>query len=211
MALLKRSDRTPGRPAPNASLPSRETLVAILRSAATQTERRAAAQDLASSCAAAQELAAALPDEREHCVQAAILAALVSIGTDDAAAGVADAVVTEDALLRNAAVDALRAFGAKALPQIERLLASPHAELRIVGVGLLEAREALRARTLLHKILADDPELNVGLAAVEVLSLIGNPGDAAALRGFGARFAGNSFVAFAVELACRRAATGEPA
>ena len=211
MALLKRTSCGPGLAAPETAPPSREDLVTLMQTGATQAARRAAVQDLATYFAADRELAASLLLERDPVVQAAILTALVVIGTEAAATGVAEAVCTEDAGLRNAAVDALRGFGATALPSVERLLASPHSEQRIVGIGLLEARDDPGARDTLHHILADDPDLNVGLAAVEVLSSIGDAGDEAALLGFASRFEGNAFVAFAVELACRRTTTGDAA
>ena len=209
MALLKRPILQADRPVLDVPSPSRESLVALMRSGATPAARRGAAQDLALYFAADDELVASLLHERDPVVQTAILAALVSIGTEVAADGVAEAICANDASLRNAAVDALRGFGAKALPQVERLLASPHSEHRIVAVGLLEARDDPGARALLHDVLASDEDVNVGLAAVEVLSSIGDPCDEAALRGFQHRFPGNAFVAFATRLACRRAVAGD--
>ena len=183
-------------------------LAATMRTGDTQAARRSAVQDLASYPGVESELAEALRNENDFVVQAAILAALVSIGTKAAAAAIAEAVCTQDAALRNAATEALGGFGTKALPQIECLLASPHPEQRIVAVGLLEACGDIEARTMLHKVLASDPDVNVGLGAVEALSLLGDPADEAALRGFALRFAGNAFVAFAVQLACQRSAAG---
>ena len=209
MALLKRSAPLPDLPAQNAAIPSREMLAARMRTGATPTARRGAVQDLASYFAADRELVASLLEEPDVVVRAAILAGLVFVGTEVAAAGVAAAVCAEEASLRNAAVDALREFGEKARPQIEQLLASPHPEQRIVAVGLLEALRDAGARDLLRETLATDPDINVGLAAVEALSLVVDPGDEAALRSFESRFAGNAFVTFAVRSACQRLATGE--
>ncbi len=188
----------------------RDTLLALLRTGATQAERRAAAQDLAAELGAGRALAAALRDERQPAVQAAILAALVCICTDDAAAGVANAICARDATLRNAAALALRQFGALALPHITRLLESPNTEERIVGVGLLDAHTDAGTREALSRILTHDPDINVGLAAVEMLSSIGNTRDIPVLRAFQLRFEDDPFVSFAVDVACRRAALGDP-
>ena len=211
MALLKRSRSNPDQPVPDMAPLSRGALVTAMRSDAAPASRREAVQDLAACFAADHELAAWLPHERDPGVLAAILAALVLIGTDDAAAALADVVCTDDTQRRNAANDALRGFGPLALPHIEHLLASPHPERRIMAVGLLETQEDQPARALLHGTLAGDPEVNVGLAAVEVLSLIGEACDETALRGFEARFAGDAFVGFAVQVACRRLSQGDAA
>jgi hypothetical protein len=64
---------------------------------------------------------------------------------------------------------------------------------------------------LLLGVLATDPEVNAGLAAVEALAAVGEPHDAAALRAFAARFSGEPFVRFAVAMACRRITAGAPA
>ena len=205
MALLKRSAS-----ALNARPPSHDALVALMRTGHTQAERRGAVKDLASDVDADRDLAAALHDEPDPGVRAAILAALVSIGTERVADGLADALSAEDPALRNAAIQALRHLGSLALPHAERLLATPHPEQRIVAIMLLETLDDQRARPLLHAALEHDPEVNVGLAAVEVLSLIGGPEDQTPLRRFAARFPDDPFAAFAVELACRRTASCPP-
>ena len=51
-------------------------------------------------------------------------------------------------------------------------------------------------------------DLNVGLATVEALALLGGPEDAPALRAFAARFPTHGFVGFAVDLACARVGAG---
>ena len=207
MALIKRKI-LPDTPAAITPPASRENLVSLMIDGSTQAARRAAIQDLAADPEAVTDLVSALHPERDPAIQAAILAALVSIGTDDAAAGIADTVFAVDAGLRNSAVCALHELGGKANSQIERLLASPHPEQRIIAVGLLDQKDP-HARLLLHRTLANDPDLNVGLAAVEVLSLIGDPADEIVLRAFELRYAGNAFVSFAVKLACSRASAGD--
>jgi hypothetical protein len=87
---------------------------------------------------------------------------------------------------------------------------SPYPDVRIFAVNVLEAAFYRRTqdRERLHTILLDDPDVNVGLAAVEVLSQLGGPEDVPALRAFAARFPEHPFVDFAVDLVCRQAIPG---
>jgi HEAT repeat protein len=199
MPLIKRCAADPDLPpAP------RVALVAALCDGTTPAERRNAARDLAADVAADDALATALLAEHDPSVQAAILASLVSIGGARAAAGLAAAAEMEDALLRNAAIEALRQLGPLALPHAELLMRAPHPEPRICAVLLIGTLDDPRAHALLRDALEDDPDINVGLAAVEALSLSGGPEDLAALRRFAGRFPDDACTAFAVDLACRR-------
>jgi HEAT repeat protein len=206
MALLKR--RAAEATVEVVAAPTNQALIASLRAGATPAERRLAALDLATEPEAAPELAAALGGEPDWHVQEAIITALTSIGTDQAAQGLADFVTSENAALRNAAIDGLRQIGAPARSQVERLMGSPDPDARIFAIGILEASSDDDARKLMHTALEHDPEVNVGLAAVEALSHMGGPNDIMALRAFAARFPGEPFVTFAVGMTCRRIARG---
>jgi HEAT repeat protein len=203
VALLKRrTAEVTALPAEVEAPATTDVLIVSLRSGATPIERRLAALDLATAHEAAPALAAALDGETDWGVQEAIITALTSIGTDQAAKGLADVVVSENAALRNAASEALRQIGAPARCQVERLMGFTDPDARIFAIGILEASHDDAARTLLHTALQHEPEINVGLAAVEVLSHMGGPEDVLALRAFAARFPGEPFVAFAVNVAC---------
>ncbi len=208
MALLKR--RAAGAAAADpadAPRPLAE-LLAALRTGGTPTGRREAALELAATPEAVAELAAALGAEDDRSVREAIVAALAAIGTEPAAAGLAGFLRSEDAQLRNAAIGALQEMGTAAAAHVERLLGSPDPDARIFAVNVLEALRHPRARDWLLSALERDPEVNVGLAAVEALAQSGGPEDAAALRAFAARFPNEPVVGFAVDLACRRVAAG---
>ena len=209
MALVKHRGPTEGTALQaRATPPLRHTLVSAMIAASTPAERRAAASQLAGDPEAAGELVAALVREDNAGVRAAMLAALVTINTPEAAAGLAVMVGSNDAGLRNAACDALRDMGDAGRAAVDSLLASPDPGLRIFAVGLLQTPGDARAHERLRVILAREQELNVALAAIEALAQIGGPEDTDALRACAARFSHESFARFAAELACRRLAGG---
>ncbi|MBP0463930.1 HEAT repeat domain-containing protein [Roseomonas sp. PWR1] len=164
--------------------------------------RREAALACAGDVTAAPALLAALPGEPVAVVRDAIVTALAATGDPAAAEGLAALVGSEDAALRNAALDGLRRMPAEvALPPLLGLLGRPDADLRLLATGVLSAFPAGTVRGTLHAVLAQDPEANVGLAAVEVLAQAGSIEDADALRGFAARFEHEPMVRFAVRAA----------
>ncbi len=208
MVLLKSH---PAEEVPRAAAPpSAPLLLSALHAGATAGERREAALELAAVPEAARDLAAALAEEADASVREAVVTSLIVIGTEDAASGLADFLMSDDPPLRNLAIEALREIGPASGSQIERLVTSPYPDVRIFAVNLLEAAFYRRTqdRERLHTILLDDPDVNVGLAAVEVLSQLGGPEDVPALRAFAARFPEHPFVDFAVDLVCRQAIPG---
>jgi HEAT repeat protein len=211
MGLLKTAPKGDAPAAPVAAPRPAALLLAMLHAGATVAERREAALELAAVPEAARDLVVALGEEMDHPVREAIVTSLIVIATEEAAAGLANFLNSDDAHLRNLAIEALREIGPAAGSQIERLLASPYPDVRIFAVNVLDAffyrRE--RDRERLHTLLQQDPDVNVGLAAVEALSQVGGPEDVPALRAFAARFPEHAFVAFAVDLVCRRAMPGE--
>jgi hypothetical protein len=187
---------------------SRAALLMALRSAVTATERREAALELASIPETVGELAAALGDEPEAHVRAAIVTALVLVGSDGAAAGFAGFLSSEDVELRNLAIDGLREIGTVTEPHVARLLSSADPDVRIFAINTLEVLPCGHLHGHLRRVLEEDTEVNVGLAVVEVLSQVGGPDDVPALRAFAARFADHPFVSFSVDLVCKRAMSG---
>jgi HEAT repeat protein len=210
MALLKSRDSAFSSSAV-ASVPaplSAGDLLASLHAGATEAERRDAAADLAALPDTACALGAALGEEASPRVREAIVLALVGIGTPEAAAAIGGFLASEDVPLRNAAVEALQQMGASAGAYVEKLLAAPDSDTRIFAVNVIEALRQQAASGWLRRVLARDPDLNVGLAAVEAIVQFGEPADVAVLRGFAARFPNEPFVTFAVNMACRRIAAG---
>jgi HEAT repeat protein len=209
MPLLKRhADHPP--PGVVRSRPSREALLAALRTGETEAERRQAALDLADDPDAADALAAALNTETGSAAREAIMTALMGIANLAAATRLTALLQSEDVSLRCGAAEALQQMGPVAGKVIGPLLQAGDRDVRILAINILETLRYSGARALLLEVLATDPEVNAGLAAVEALVAVGEPQDAAALRAFATRFPGEPFVRFAVAMACRRITAGSP-
>lgn len=167
--------------------------------------RRRAAQALGDRPDAASLLGARLPREEAPAVREALLTALVRIGSPDAAAVLVPLLASEDAGLRNSALESLQQMPADAVePQMDGLAGSDDSDLRIFGV-LLAARLGPAERSArLRRALEQDPHVNVGLTAAEAVAELGDPAALPALETFAARFPDDPFVAFTVDAARRR-------
>lgn len=167
--------------------------------------RRHAAQALGNRPDAAATLAARLPREPDPAVREALLTALVRIGSPEAAAGLAPMLASEDAGLRNGALEILQQMPVDAVePQMDALAGSDDSDLRIFAV-LLAARLGPAERSArLHQALERDPHVNVGLTAAEAVAELGDPAALPALEAFAARFPDDPCVAYTVDAARRR-------
>ncbi len=183
-----------------------DTLLQILGTSPSAAARRAAARELDGLPDAARALAAHLGHEGAPEVREAIVTTLIEIASDAAVRGLADYFGSEDAETRNAVVEALRQIGGLSAPIMKERLASSDPDERIFAINVMEGLDHADVAASLRDVLAKDPDMNVGLAAVEALAQIGRAEDAAALRAFAARFPDEPFVGFAVRLACERVA-----
>jgi HEAT repeat protein len=143
-------------------------------------------------------------------VRAAIVTALIAIGTAEVAAGLVALLGSEDAALRNHAVEALQRLGPVAAGPVLALLDHADPDRRIVAVKVLEAHGDDDILARLRGMLARDGDLNVCLAVVEALGLFGRPEDVPALHAFASRFAEEPAVRFAVDLVVPPAAVARP-
>lgn len=171
-------------------------------------DRRAAALAMAGDPGAAAVLLDAIVNEPAHEVCEAMLTTLIAIGTEEAAAGLATLLASEDVALRNGAIEALRRMGDVVASPLAATLTHPDPDQRIFAVNALEGHRSAWARDLLRTVLLHDEDVNVGLAAVESLALLGEADDVAALHRFADRFAHEPAVAFVVELAAAQAGEG---
>jgi HEAT repeat protein len=176
--------------------------------AASPADRRAAALAMAGEPAATGALLDAIVGEPAHEVRAAMMTALISIGTEEAAAGLAALLASKDIALRNDAIEALRRMGDVVAGPLAAILAEPDPGRRIFAITALEGHRGAWARALLRTVLAEDEDVNVGLAAVEALSLLGEADDVPALHAFAERFAHEPAAAFVVSLAAAQASDG---
>ena len=149
-------------------------------------------------------LADALPRESDARVREAIFTGLARLATPDSAAVVVPYLRSEDAGLRTAAIDALRAMPQACRPHLPSLLADPDSDVRLLSCELVRELPDEEANRLLCALLESETEKNVCAAAVEVLAEIGRPEALPSLTRCATRFSGDPFIAFSVRVATER-------
>lgn len=178
-------------------------LLAQLRSAQAE-DRRWAARDLAEHASAATALGEALLSERDARVREALFISLTALASDKAVAGLLPLLRSEDAALRNGAIEALSSMPQAVAPRISALLHDSDPDVRIFTVNLLGDLRHAQVLPWLLLVLAQDTEVNVVAAALEVLAEVGQPQHVPALVAVRQRFADDPFIGFSVEMATQR-------
>jgi HEAT repeat protein len=167
-------------------------------------QRWTAARTMGSMPAAVGALGAALQCERDTRVREAIFTSLTRIGTRESVDAVLPLVRSDDANKRSGALDALRAMIGAVRPLLPDLLIDADPDMRLLMCDLVREVPAEEATRLLCAVLECEQELNVCAAAVDVLGDIGETTAIPSLVRCAARFGGDPFVAFAVQLATER-------
>jgi HEAT repeat protein len=170
----------------------------------TSDQRWAAVRAVAGQPGGVARLATALAQEGDARVREAIFTALARAATAESAAAVLPYVRSDDAGLRAAALDALRAMPEASRLHIAGLLADPDADVRLLSCELVRGLPEGDANRLLGDLLERESEKNVAAAAVEVLAEIGRPEALPALARCAERFAGDSFLTFSIKVATDR-------
>lgn len=166
--------------------------------------RRWAARDLAIHPQAAPRLAARLDAESDASVRAVLFSSLAQIGGPAVVDAVLPLLRSEDAMLRNGAIELLAGLPDAVAPRIEALLADADSDVRIFSVNLLGQLPHPRVPYWLAQVLQRETEANVVGAALEVLAEVGGPELAQPLRQTMARFADEPYITFAAELVLQR-------
>jgi HEAT repeat protein len=167
-------------------------------------QRRWAARDLAAQPEAASALGAALLTERDGAVRDALFTSLSAQVGDAAVAALLPLLRSEDAGLRNGAIEALAGMPDAVASRIAGLLRDADADVRIFTVNLLGELRHPQVRPWLLQVLQEDTEVNVAAAALEVLAEVAGPQDLPLLAATKRRFAGDAFIGFAADLAIER-------
>jgi len=178
-------------------------LQAQLRNGDTE-QRRWAARDLARHPQATAALGAQLLCETEASVREALLTSLSAMPGDNAVGALLPLLRSENAQLRNGAIEALAGMPLAVAPRVAALLHDSDADVRIFTVNLLGDLRHAEVLPWLLQVLHDEPEVNVVAAAIEVLAEVGAPGHTGALRAARDRFADDAFIAFAADMAIKR-------
>lgn len=166
--------------------------------------RRWAARDLAGHPTAAGALGERLLQETDASVREAIFTSLGSMHAASAVDVLLPLLRSEDAGLRNGAIEALAEMPEQVAPRIAALLRDADSDVRIFTVNLLGELRHAQVSAWLAQVLAHDTQVNVVAAAIEVLAETGSPADIAALRAAQVRFAGDAFIGFATDMAVER-------
>jgi len=170
----------------------------------TSDQRWAAVRAAAERPGGVAKLAAALPKENDPRVREAIFTALARAATAESAEAVIGYLRSDDASLRTAATDALRAMPAATRPYLAGLLGDADSDVRLLSCELARGLPEDEANRLLGDLLRHETEKNVAAAAVEVLAEIGRPAILPALAVCAERFAGYGFLLFSIKVAADR-------
>ncbi len=166
--------------------------------------RRWAARDLADFPEAVSAMAHRLEVEGEHSVREVIFTTLNRIGGVAVVDGVLPLLRSEDANLRNGAIEVLSSLPVAVGPRIEALLHDEDVDVRIFTVNLLGDLKHPDVPSWLQQVLQGDAHVNVVAAAIEVLAEVGNHSVLPALTAVRKRFPADPFIGFAADMAQQR-------
>jgi HEAT repeat protein len=176
---------------------------ADLRSPSAEV-RWAAARAAADRPSSVSALAQALSGETDMRVREAIFTALARLASSESVDAVLPYLRSDDASLRIAAMDALRAVPKALQTRVPDLFADPDDDVRLLSCELARAMDAPQAQALLLSLIETDDAPNVCAAAIEVLSEIGDAEALPALTRCAARFPEDPFLGFAIKVALER-------
>ena len=167
--------------------------------------RRWAARDLAAHPQAAAALCApGWPTSAMRACAPCCSAAPPSSAAATVVQAMVELLRSEDAALRNGAIEVLASLPDAVSPQIDRLLHDADSDVRIFTVNLLGDLRHPKVPQWLAQVLLHEGEVNVVGAALEVLAEVGLPETLPALRSAKSRFAADPYIGFSVDLAIER-------
>lgn len=171
---------------------------------ATPLTRRWAARDLADCPDAAASLVAQLLCESEHSVREVIFSSLTVLANPVAVAGLVQCLRSEQASLRNEAIECMKRMPEQVAPMMEELLHDTEVDVRIFAVNILESLHHPQVEHWLIGVICSDPEVNVCGTAADLLSELGSEASRSALQQLKVRFPEEPYIQFAADLALQR-------
>jgi HEAT repeat protein len=166
--------------------------------------RRWAARDLLDYPDASAELLARLQCETEISVREVILTSLTRIGGPVAVAGLVDWLRSEDAQMRNEAIEAMKALPVEVAPIMGGLLVDEDSDVRIMAVNILESLQHPKVEEWLIDVIDRDLVVNVCGTAVDLLGEVGSSAAVDALQRLKQRYPAEPYIQFAADLALKR-------
>lgn len=166
--------------------------------------RRWAARDLAEHEQSSEALIARLKREADPSLRDAILTTLTSQGNTIAVQGLVDCLRSEDAALRNEAIEVMKLLPEEVALIMNSLLTDADSDVRIFAVNILESLCHAQVETWLIDVIEQDAHVNVCATAVDLLGEVGTSASRAALMHLKAKFPDEPYICFAVDLALKR-------
>jgi HEAT repeat protein len=166
--------------------------------------RRWAARDLMDCPDSSAALVERLGSETDASVREVILTTLTRLGDSTAVAGLVECMRSEDAALRNEAIEAMKLLPDAVAPIMRDLLNDASSDMRIFAVNILESLKHPDVELWLREVIERDLHVNVCATAVDLLGEVGSEGALDSLRHLKARFANETYIRFAADLAIKR-------
>ena len=195
MPLIRKSDKDTRKPESDPA----DVLSAL--SNGNQEERWTAARAAARITGGVDALAIALQSEVDARVREAMFTSLTRIGSPQSVNAIIPLLRVDDASLRIGALDALRAMPGAVRESLPGLLSDSDSDVRILSCEIVRGLPAEEATSILCALLANEPEVNVCAAAIDVLAEVGSAAALPVLDVCAARFQETSFLAFAIKVA----------
>lgn len=170
------------------------------------TVRRWAARDLVTHPDASTRLLIRLRCETDVSVREVILSTLTRIADPAAIDGLVICLRSEDASLRNEAIEAMKALPNEVAPIMRNLLLDKDPDVRILAINILESLRHPEVEAWLIDVIDNERMINVCGTAVDLLSEVGSSASHDALLRLKARFAAEPYIQFAADLALKRIA-----
>ncbi|MEK8086310.1 HEAT repeat domain-containing protein [Aquabacterium sp. A3] len=168
------------------------------------TVRRWAVRDLGHVAQVAPTLCEHLHHETDHAVREMIFTTLRREGSPEVAAGLMPLLRSEDANLRNSAIEVLSSMPQAMGPHVERLLDDPDADVRIFTLNVLNELRHPDVMRWVSGALQRDPHVNVVAAALEVAAESGTTAALPFIEQARQRFPDDAFIGFAADMAQQR-------
>lgn len=166
--------------------------------------RRWAAKDMVECTGTSGPLVERLRLEEDASVREIILTTLTHRADRDAIDGLVECLRSEDASLRNEAIEAMKLLPAEVAPIMGHLLADADPDVRIFAVNILESLRHELVEEWLREVIERDPHVNVCATAVDLLGEVGTPDSRQALENLKARFPDEPYIRFAADVALKR-------
>jgi len=168
------------------------------------TARRRAAKDMVDCPDASSLLVKQLRCEMDVSVREIILTTLTQRGDAEAVDGLVECLRSEDASLRNEAIEAMKLLPAEVAPIMGGLLSDGDPDVRIFAVNVLESLRHEQVEEWLKEVIERDPHVNVCATALDLLGEVGTPYSREALENLKARFPDHPYIRFAADIALKR-------